>query len=60
TFTFVILLQSFLSDSGDGLTVQLHNRHLGVAPYGSSCDKLLKKIAQPLAQVYTNVKMYGG
>uniref|UniRef100_A0A1I7V676 Peptidase S1 domain-containing protein n=1 Tax=Loa loa TaxID=7209 RepID=A0A1I7V676_LOALO len=49
-------------DSGGGLMVQLHNGRwllLGVASYGSSCDKLLKKIAQPLAQVYTNVKMYG-
>uniref|UniRef100_A0A1I7V673 Peptidase S1 domain-containing protein n=1 Tax=Loa loa TaxID=7209 RepID=A0A1I7V673_LOALO len=52
-----------LGDSGGGLMVQLHNGRwllLGVASYGSSCDKLLKKIAQPLAQVYTNVKMYGG
>uniref|UniRef100_A0A1I7VDL7 EF-hand domain-containing protein n=1 Tax=Loa loa TaxID=7209 RepID=A0A1I7VDL7_LOALO len=47
-------------DSGGGLMVQLHNRHFGVASYGSSCNKLLEKTAQPLAQVYTNVKMYGG
>uniref|UniRef100_A0AAF5PQI7 Peptidase S1 domain-containing protein n=2 Tax=Wuchereria bancrofti TaxID=6293 RepID=A0AAF5PQI7_WUCBA len=52
-----------LGDSGAGLMVQLHNGRwllLGIVSYGSSCDKLLQKRAQPLAQVYTNVKMYRG
>uniref|UniRef100_A0A1I8EJE7 Peptidase S1 domain-containing protein n=1 Tax=Wuchereria bancrofti TaxID=6293 RepID=A0A1I8EJE7_WUCBA len=55
--------RSFSGDSGAGLMVQLHNGRwllLGIVSYGSSCDKLLQKRAQPLAQVYTNVKMYRG
>lgn len=43
--------------------VQLHDGRwvlLGIVSYGSPCDRLLEKTSKPLAQVYTNVKMYSG
>ncbi|VBB27729.1 unnamed protein product [Acanthocheilonema viteae] len=52
-----------LGDSGGGLMVQIHDGRwllLGIVSYGTSCDGLFQKEAQPLAQVYTNVKMYSG
>ncbi|CAG9540385.1 unnamed protein product [Cercopithifilaria johnstoni] len=52
-----------LGDSGGGLMVQLHDgRWLlrGIVSYGTSCNKLVEKKAQPSAQVYTDIKMYGG
>uniref|UniRef100_A0A8R1Y588 Peptidase S1 domain-containing protein n=1 Tax=Onchocerca volvulus TaxID=6282 RepID=A0A8R1Y588_ONCVO len=52
-----------LGDSGGGLMAQLHNGRwllLAVTSYGRSCEKLLKKRIQPLAQVYTDIRMYSG
>uniref|UniRef100_A0A183H882 Peptidase S1 domain-containing protein n=1 Tax=Onchocerca flexuosa TaxID=387005 RepID=A0A183H882_9BILA len=52
-----------LGDSGGGLMAQLHDGRwllLGISSYGTSCKKLADKAAQPLVQVYTDIRMYSG